>query len=326
MPDFPAGPVLNCVVLDDYQAVAGAVAPWQRLAPRVAVSFEARFLGDDRDALIARLRDADIVVANRERTRFDAGLLAELPRLRLLVTTGMRNAAIDIEAAAARGILVCGTGSAGEPTVELTWGLILALARHIVTEANGLSAGRWQATLGLGLKGRTLGLVGLGRVGAGVAAVGRAFDMQVMAWSPRLTPERASGAGVDMAADLMSLFSTADIVSLHATLTPESRGLVGRDLLAAMKPGALLVNTARAGLVDQDALIAALKTGPLAGAALDVFESEPLAAGHPLLHLANVLATPHLGYVTDENYARYFGDAVDNIEAWLAGTPLRRIN
>lgn len=324
MPDLPTGNTLNCVVLDDYQAVAGAVAPWQRLAPRVSVSFETRFI-EDRAALVARLRDADIVVANRERTRIDAELMAALPRLRLLVTTGMRNAAIDTEAAAARGIVVCGTGSTGEPTVELTWALILALARHIVPEANGLRAGRWQTTLGLGLKGRTLGLVGLGRVGAGVAAVGRAFGMHVTAWSPRLTPERAAQAGVDMAPDLMGLFAAADIVSLHATLTPESRGLVGRELLAAMKPGALLVNTARAGLVDEAALIDALKSGPLAGAALDVFASEPLSADHPLLALPNVLATPHLGYVTGDNYARYFGDAVEDIEAWLAGTPLRRI-
>lgn len=325
MPDLPPGHTLNCVVLDDYQAVAGSVAPWQRLAPRVDVSFETRFI-PDRAALIERLRDADIIVANRERTRIDSELLAQLPRLKLLVTTGMRNAAIDTEAAAARGIVVCGTGSDGEPTVELAWALVLALARHIVPEANGLRAGRWQTTLGLGLKGHTLGLVGLGRVGTGVAAVGRAFGMNVTAWSPRLTPERAAQAGVDMAPDLESLFAAADIVSLHATLTAESRGLVGRGLLAAMKPGALLVNTARAGLVDEAALIEALKTGPLAGAALDVFSTEPLTAGHPLLSLPNVLATPHLGYVTGDNYARYFGDAVEDIAAWLAGTPLRQIN
>lgn len=325
MPDTSPGPALHCVVLDDYQGVAGKIGPWQRLAPRVSVSFETRHIGE-RAALVERLRDADIIVVNRERTPLDASLLAALPRLKLLVTNGMRNAAIELEAAAARGIPVCGTGSDGEPTVELTWALILGLARHIVTEANQLRAGNWQTTLGLGLKGRRLGLVGLGRVGTGVAAVARAFGMDVSAWSPRLTPERAASAGVDMAPDLPSLFSSADIISLHATLTPESRGLVGRGLLAAMKPGALLVNTSRAGLVEEAALIEALENGPLAGAALDVFATEPLPSDHPLLGLPNVLATPHLGYVTGDNYARYFGDAVDNIEAWLAGTPLRRIN
>lgn len=316
---------LTCVVLDDFQSVAGRVADWGRLADRVDVSFEARHLGD-RAALVARLQDAEIVVVNRERTAFDAQLLAALPRVQLLVTTGMRNAAIDLEAARARGILVCGTGNAGEPTVELTWALILGLCRNLVAEANGLRAGHWQSTLGFGLRGKILGLVGLGRVGAGVASVGRAFGMQVMAWSPNLTDERAAAEGVVRAADLPSLFATADVISLHATLNAESRGLVGHDLLSLMRPHAFLVNTARAGLVDEAALLAALKAGRIAGAALDVFATEPLPAGHPLLALPNVLATPHLGYVTGDNYAHYFGDAVEDIEAWLAGSPIRLLN
>lgn len=316
---------LDCIVLDDYQQVAAKAAPWEQLADRVDMRFESRHLSR-REELVALLRDADIIVANRERTAFDADLLGQLPRLRLLVTTGMRNAAIDTAAARARDILVCGTGSAGEPTVELTWALILGLCRNLVQEANALRAGRWQSSLGFGLKGRSLGLVGLGRVGSGVAAVGRAFGMKVSAWSPNLTDERAQAAGVRRAPNLISLFAGSDIVSLHAPLTEASRGLVSADLLSAMRPDAYLVNTARAGLVDEAALLAALSGGRLAGAALDVFEQEPLPADHPLLALPNVLATPHLGYVTDDNYARYFGDAVDNIAAWLAGRPVRILN
>lgn len=313
---------LECVVLDDYQSVAGRVADWSRLSDSVSVRFESRYLGD-RAALIERLRDADIVVANRERTRFDAELLGGLPRLRLLVTTGMRNAAIDMAAARAHGILVCGTGNEGEPTVELTWALILGLCRNLVIEANGLRAGQWQSTLGFGLRGKMLGLVGLGRVGAGVAAVARAFGMNVMAWSPNLTDDRAAQSGAIRAPDLPTLFAAADIVSLHATLNAQSRGLVSRELLSLLRPTAFLVNTARAGLIDEEALVEALAGRRLAGAGLDVFETEPLPAGHQLLALPNVLATPHLGYVTEENYARYFGDAVENIEAWRAGSPLR---
>jgi phosphoglycerate dehydrogenase-like enzyme len=322
MAEAPAEARYRCVVLDDYQSVARGVAPWDRLADRVDVEFVAQPI-EDRRALVAWLSTADIVVANRERTRIDAGLLAELPKLRLIVTTGMRNAAIDVAAARGRGIPVCGTGSAGQPTVELTWALILGLCRHLVTEATGIRQGLWQSTLGLGLRGKTLGLVGLGRVGSGVAQVGLAFGMRVIAWSPRLDAARAQAAGVELAPGLENLFAAADIVSLHAVLNEESRGMVGRDLLAAMRPGALLVNTARAGLVDETALIECLETGRLAGAALDVFSREPLPADHPLRRLPNVLATPHLGYVTEDNYARFFGDAVENIEAWLAGAPIR---
>jgi len=325
MPEPRAGRPLRCVVLDDYQAVVARIGPWDRLAGRVDLDIETRHIAG-RAALTARLEAADIVLANRERTALDAALLAALPRLRLVVTTGMRNAAIDMAAARARGIDVCGTGNAGEPTVELTWALILGLCRHLVDEANRLRGGGWQATLGLGLDGRVLGLVGLGRVGTGVARVGRAFGMKVVAWSPNLTPERAAAAGVTMAPDLPGLFAAADIVSLHAALTEQSRGLVGKALLAAMRPTALLVNTARAGLVDEAALLEALEAGRIAGAGLDVFSSEPLPAGHPLLARPDVLATPHLGYVTADNYSRYFGDAVEDIEAWLAGAPVRLLN
>lgn len=316
---------LRCVVLDDYQAIASQVAPWDRLADRVAVYFVHESIRDQ-ERLIALLDTADIIVANRERTRITAEIIAALPQLKLMVTTGMGNAAIDGRALRERGIPMCGTGNTGAPTVELTWALILSLARNIVVEANGLAAGRWQQTVGMGLEGRTLGVVGLGAVGSGVAKIGVAFGMEVLAWSPSLTPERAQAAGLKMAPDLKTLFACADIVSLHARLTTESRGLVGRDLLYAMKTGSFLINTARAALVDEAALLDVLRQKRIAGAALDVFETEPLPTDHPFKELKNMLLTPHLGYVTRQNYERYFGDAVDDILAWLDGSPIRVIN
>ena len=316
---------LKCVVLDDYQSAAAAMADWDRLGARVAVEFETRALTDDA-RLLARLVDAEIIVANRERTPFGAARLAALPKLKLLVTTGMGNAAIDMEAASARGITVSGTGNAGAPTAELTWALILGLSRQIVREANGLKEGQWQQTLGMALRGKVLGLVGLGRVGLAVAAIGHAFGMQVLAWSPRLDDARAAEAGVIRAASLEQMFEKADVISLHATLNPASRGLVDAGLIGRMKPNAYLINTARAGLVDEVALIAALQAKAIAGAGVDVFDVEPLPADHGLLALPNVLATPHLGYVTDDNYAAYFGDAVENIASWLEGRPIRVLN
>ncbi|MBJ7577841.1 D-2-hydroxyacid dehydrogenase family protein [Devosia sp. MC532] len=315
----------NCVVLDDYQSVAAQCADWSVLEGSVDVVFETRYLAS-KEALIARLAAADIVVANRERTLFDSEVLAALPRLKLLVTTGMGNAAIDMAAARARNIVVCGTGNAGAPTAELAWALILALARNIVPEANGIKAGAWQSSLGLGLKGRVLGLVGLGRVGTAVALVGTAFSMNVMAWSPRLNDERAAAAGVIRAESLISLFEQSDVVSLHATLNAASLGLVNADLLAAMKPHALLVNTSRAGLIDEAALISALQSNRLGGVGLDVFATEPTQADNPLFAFDRVLATPHLGYVTDQNFAAYFGDAVENIAAFLKDAPIRVLN
>ncbi|MHA6692235.1 D-2-hydroxyacid dehydrogenase family protein [Devosia sp. A449] len=316
---------LKCIVLHDYQSVAATVADWSVLSSRVDVEFEPRPLTTDA-ALLARLTDADIIVANRERTAFSAQRLAALPKLKFLVTTGMGNAAIDMAAARALNITVSGTGNSGAPTAELAWALILGLARNLVSEANGIKSGAWQQSLGLALKGKTLGLVGLGRVGTAVAAVGRAFGMNVLAWSPRLDEARAAAAGVTRADTVAQIFASADIVSLHATLTAESRGLVNAAMLARMKPSAYLVNTSRAGLVDESALIAALKAGTLAGAGIDVFDIEPTAKDHPLLQLENVLATPHLGYVTDDNYAAYFGHAVENIIAWLDSAPIRVLN
>jgi phosphoglycerate dehydrogenase-like enzyme len=316
---------LKCIVLDDYQSAARGAAHWSRLDHAVDIEFEREFIARP-EALIERLQNADIVVANRERTRFDADILAALPKLKLLVTTGMGNAAIDMVTARKRNVAVSGTGSAGAPTAELTWALILAMARRIVPEANGIKAGAWQNSLGFALSGRTLGLVGLGRVGAAVAKIGTAFGMRVQAWSPRLDDERAVAAGVERAASLATLFQSSDIISLHATLTPESTGLVDANMLGLMKPSAYLVNTSRAGLIDEAALIDALQRNAIAGVALDVFTSEPTTADNPLFAFERVLATPHLGYVADTTYAAFFGQAVEDILAFLDGEPIRVLN
>ncbi|MFJ5827948.1 D-2-hydroxyacid dehydrogenase family protein [Streptomyces sp. NPDC093089] len=315
----------RCAVLDDYQGVALASADWSPLADRVDVRVLREHLAD-RDAVVAAVEDCEIVVIMRERTPFDAELLARLPRLRLLVTSGPRNASIDLAAARARRVVVCGTASSPAPPTELTWALLLGLARHVRTEAQALrEGGPWQSTVGSDLAGRTLGLVGLGKIGARVAAVGRAFGMDVVAWSQNLTEERAAAHGARLAESRLDLFANSDFVSLHLVLSDRTRGLVGEEELRAMRPSAYLVNTSRAGLVDRGALLRALREGWIAGAGLDVYDTEPLPAGDPLRTLPNVLALPHLGYVTEANYARYFGEAVEDIEAFLAGTPVREL-
>jgi len=317
--------MLYCTLLDDYQNVALSLADWASLQPAVQTRALRQPVADD-DALVAALADSDIIVAMRERTPLTAGRLARLPRLKLIVTSGMRNAAIDLDACRARGIAVCGTESSSAPPLELTWGVLLALARHIVPENQALrSGGPWQQHLGIGLEGKTLGLIGLGKIGSGMAKVAQAFGMQVCAWSENLTAERATACGATLMPSLSALLAASDIVSLHLVLSERTRHLLDATALAQMKPGALLVNTARAGLVDQQAMIAALRAGQLAGAALDVFEVEPLPADHPLRRLPNVLATPHLGYVADSNYRRYFTQAVENIAAWLRHQPLRSL-
>ncbi|MFJ3584640.1 D-2-hydroxyacid dehydrogenase family protein [Streptomyces sp. NPDC090127] len=313
----------RCAVLDDYQGVALASADWSPLADRVDVRVLREHL-TDQDALVAAVEDCEILVVMRERTPLDAGLLKRLPRLRLVITSGMRNASIDLAAAAALGITVCGTASSSEPPAELTWALILGLARHVPAEAGAVRAGGpWQSTVGTDLAGRTLGLVGLGKIGGRVARVGLAFGMEVVAWSPHLDDERAAEHGVVRAAGRRELLERADFVSLHMVLAESTRNLIGEDELRAMRPSAYLVNTARAGLVDERALLRALREGWIAGAGLDVFPTEPLPADDPLRTLPNVLALPHLGYVTRGNYGRYFGQAVEDIEAYLAGSPVR---
>ena len=312
----------RCVILDDYQNAALVHADWSVLADQLDVVVIDRHL--DREALVEALAGAAVVVAMRERTPFPAELFARLPQLRLLVTSGMRNAAIDLAAAKAHGVTVCGTGSASEPPVELTWALILGLARHLVAENAALRAnGPWQGSVGADLAGRTLGLVGLGKIGAKVAAVGTAFGMRVLAWSPNLTPERAAAAGVGFASSKRALFEASDVVSVHLVLSGTTRGLVGAGEFAAMRRDAFFINTSRAAIVDEGALIDALERRRIAGAGLDVFEVEPLPADHALRRLPNVLATPHLGYVTARNYRTYFSEAVEDIAAWLDGAPVR---
>ncbi|MFD0250925.1 D-2-hydroxyacid dehydrogenase family protein [Streptomyces sp. NPDC127113] len=316
---------LRCAVLDDFQRVATEIADWSPVADDVdVVSFDTHF--GDEDALAAALAGFDIVVTLRERVAFPASLIARLPRLRLIVASGMRNSVIDYAAAEAHGVTVCGTASSSAPPVELTWALILGLARGIVREGNGLREGApWQQTVGADLHGRRLGLLGLGKIGSRVAAVGLAFGMRVSAWSQNLTRERADEVGVELAPSKEALLRDADFVSVHLALGDRTRGLLGPAELALLKPTAYLINTSRAAIVDQDALLAALHEGRIAGAGVDVFDTEPLPAGHPMRTAPRLLATPHLGYVSQANYATYYGQAVDAIRAHLDGSPVRRL-
>ncbi|MER6473729.1 D-2-hydroxyacid dehydrogenase family protein [Streptomyces collinus] len=316
---------LRCAVLDDFQGAAAGSADWSVIEDRVEVVALREHL-DGEDALAAALAGFDIVVTLRERVPFPGSLIARLPRLRLLVASGMRNSVIDYAAAEAHGVTVCGTASSSTPPVELTWALLLGLARGIVTENDALrSGGPWQSTVGADLHGRRLGLLGLGKIGERVARVGLAFGMHVSAWSRNLTRERAAEVGVDLAPSKKDLLATSDFVSVHLALSERTRGLVGTAELALMKPDAYLVNTSRAAIVDQDALLAALHEGRIAGAGVDVFDVEPLPPGHPMRTAPRLLATPHLGYVSRANYATYYGQAVEDIAAYLAGAPVRRL-
>ncbi|MFU2316862.1 D-2-hydroxyacid dehydrogenase family protein [Rahnella sp. PCH160] len=317
---------LQCRILDDYQNVALSLADWQTLAPQVECRALTEHIGDE-DTLVAQLQDADIVVIMRERTPFGAALFARLPKLKLLITSGMRNASVDLAAARQHGVTVCGTGSGSTAPVELTWALILGLARHLVAENNALRQnGPWQSTVGTGLSGKRLGLLGLGKIGQKVGLIAQAFGMDVSAWSQNLTAERAAEHGVQLAASKEELLKTSDVVSVHLVLSERTRGLLGAAELTLMKPDALLINTSRAAIVDQPALLHALQTGRIAGAGLDVFETEPLPPADPFRTLPNVLATPHLGYVSDGNYQAYFREAVEDIQAFLAGKPVRMLS
>lgn len=316
---------LRCVVLDDFQNVATEVADWSPLADRVeVVSYDTHFT--DEDALAAALADADIVVTLRERVPFPGSLISRLPRLKLLIASGMRNTVIDYAAAETHGVTVCGTASSSTPPVELTWALLLGLARGIVEENNALRTnGPWQSTVGADLHGRRLGLLGLGKIGSRVARIGLAFGMEVSAWSQNLTVERTDEIGVELAASKEDLLATSDYVSIHLALSDRTRGLLGPAELALLKPTAYLINTSRSAIVDQDALLTALHEGRIAGAGVDVFDTEPLPADHPLRTARRLLATPHLGYVSRTNYTTYYGQAVENIQAYLAGSPVRRL-
>jgi phosphoglycerate dehydrogenase-like enzyme len=316
-------PMLRCAVLDDYQGVALKAADWSRLDGRVeTIAFSDRRAPDE---LAARLADFEIIIAMRERTPFDRALLERLPRLKLLVTTGARNAAIDLAAARDRDVVVCGTRSAQTPTSELTFALLLALARNLIPETRSLRSGGWQTSVGTDLAGARLGVLGLGKIGLQVAAFAKAFEMDVAAWSPNLTQARCDEAGVAFARGLDDLLIAADFLTIHIVLSQATRGLIGRRELALMKPTARLINTSRGPIVEEAALIEALKQRRIAGAALDVFDIEPLPSDHPFRHLDNVLATPHLGYVSERNYAVFYSDAVADIAAWLDGSPIRVI-
>ncbi|MBB1243302.1 D-2-hydroxyacid dehydrogenase family protein [Streptomyces durbertensis] len=314
---------LRCAVLDDFQNVAATMADWAPVQDRVeVVSFTEHFPTEDQ--LADALADFDLVVTLRERVPFPASLLDRLPRLRLLVASGMRNSVIDFAAAERNGVTVCGTRSSSTPPVELTWALLLGLARGLVAENNNLrGGGPWQSTVGTDLHGRRLGLLGLGKIGARVARIGLAFGMEVTAWSQNLTRDRADEVGVQLAASKEDLLRESDFVSLHLVLGERTRGIVGARELALLKPTAYLVNTSRSALVDQDALLTALHEGHLAGAGVDVFDTEPLPADHPVRSAPRLLATPHLGYVSQDNYRTYYGQAVENITAYLAGDPVR---
>ncbi|MEV7656788.1 D-2-hydroxyacid dehydrogenase family protein [Streptomyces anulatus] len=316
---------LRCAVIDDFQSVATTVVDWSPVTADVeVVSFTEHLATQDEAA--AALAGFDIVVTLRERVPFPADLFARLPRLRLLVASGMRNSVIDFDAAERHGVTVCGTASSSTPPVELTWALLLGLARGIVPEAEALRTdGPWQSTLGADLHGRTLGLLGLGKIGGRVAQVGRAFGMEVLAWSQNLTKERTDEVGAVLAASKEHLLASSDFVSVHLALGDRTRGLIGAAELALMRPTAYLVNTSRAAIVDTDALLAALRAGAVAGAATDVFDIEPLPAGHPVRTAPRLLATPHLGYVSRANYETYYGQAVENIRAFLDGQPVRRL-
>ena len=312
---------MRLAILDDYQKAALTLADWDSLGARIAVQSFHDWMGDE-DALVERLSDFEIIVAMRERTRFPRTLLERLPKLKLLVTVGMRNVAIDVKAAAELGILVTGTSMLTHPTAELTWGLILSLARNIPFEHQAMRQGAWQTTLGIGLNGKVLGVVGLGKLGSQVAQIGKAFQMEVIAWSQNLTEEYAAGLGARRV-EKEELFRSAHFVTIHLVLSKRTRGLVGEEELAMMKPTAYLINTSRGPIVDEAALVSALEQRRIAGAGLDVYDQEPLTAEHPLRRLDNVVHTPHLGYVTAENYRRAYGEAVEDVRAFLAGAPIR---
>lgn len=311
----------SVVILDDYQNCALSMGPWERLKGRADVRVLNRYIGE-RAELVRELANAHVIVCNRERTPVTKDLLAALPKLELVVTSGMRNNSIDVEAAAARGVTVCGTATLGYPTAELTVGMILGWFRKIPEEVNNLHAGRWQQSVGIGVRDKTLGIIGFGRIGSDVARVGLALGMKVLAWSRSMTAEKAAAAGVTMAS-LDEVLSQSDVVSLHLVANAQTNGMIGAREIGLMKKTALLVNTARAALVDQQAMLDALNAGRIGGVALDVYDVEPLPQDHPLLKAPNTLLTPHLGYVMAENYRTTFTQSVENIEAWLDGKPVR---
>ena len=313
----------RCALLDDYQGVALKMADWSKVAGDLDIKVFSEPLGGAEETARA-LQGFAIICAMRERTPFPRPLIEALPDLRLLITTGMVNRAIDLEAAKARNVVVCGTPSVGNPTTGIAWGLILEVTRKIGSENARLKGGApWQSVVGTDVEGLTLGVIGLGKLANRVAEVGKAFRMKVVAWSQNITPERAQAAGVGYAASLEELMRQSDIVSIHIPLTPKSRGLIGAKELGQMKPSGLLVNTSRGPIVEEAALLAALRNNKIAGAGFDVYDVEPLPLDHPLRKLDNVVLTPHLGYASQQNYRAYFAGMVEDIRGFLDGKPVR---
>jgi phosphoglycerate dehydrogenase-like enzyme len=315
---------MRVAILDDYLNVALNLVDWSRLNDHADLTVFDKAFTDEADAA-TQLANFEIIVGMRERTPFPASLLAKLPALKLLITTGMRNLSFDMEAAKAQGVTVCGTGGLGQPTAELAWAILLGLACHIPAHDNAMKSGGWQTRLNSDLQGKTLGVLGLGKLGGAVATVGKAFGMNVIAWSQNLTAERAAEFGVERV-DKNALMAQSDYISIHLILSDRSRGLVGADDLARMKPSAYLVNTSRGPIVDELALVDALRNNRIAGAGLDVYETEPLSADNPFRSLNNVLLTPHMGYVTRNNITHMYNQAVDDIVAFVDGNPVRILN
>jgi D-3-phosphoglycerate dehydrogenase len=315
---------LRCAILDDYLNLALRAADWSKLKDRVDITvFNEPFASAE--ATAGALKDFEIICAMRERTPFPRGLFAALPKLKLLITSGMRNAALDLEAAKDHQVVLCGTQFGRDPTAPLTMGLILELTRNIGRENARMHAGEpLQKFVGMEIEGKTLGVVGLGKLGAKVSGLAKAFGMNVIAWSPNLTPERCKEVGVGYTSK-EELFSSADIITVHVVLSQRSRDLVGRDDLARMKPTSYLVNTARGPIVDEAALLEALQQKKIAGAAVDVFSVEPLPVDHPFRKLDNIVLTPHLGYVTEEGFRSHYTQMIEGIDAWFKGEPLRRL-
>ena len=313
---------LRCAILDDYQNVARTLADWSVLGDRVETTTFTTFFTSTEEAAQA-LRGFDIICAMRERTPFPRALFEALPDLKLLITSGLRNAAIDLAAAKDHGVVVCGTAMVGNPTAGIATGLMLELTRKIGFENARMKQGApWQVTLGEDVAGKTLGIIGLGKLGTQMAHIGQALGMKTIAWSSNLTQETCAKAGVSYATK-DELFASADVITIHLVLSDRSRGLVSAPDLARMKPTAYLINTARGPIVDEDALLTALQEKRIAGAGLDTFSVEPLPVDSPFRKLDNVVLTPHLGYVTRENYARIYAETIEGIKAWMAGSPVR---
>lgn len=314
--------MVKIALLDDYQNVGLSLGDWGSIPDAEVQSFQDHL--DDEDALVRRLEPFDVIVAMRERTPFPRSLVERLPNLKFLITTGARNASFDMAALRERGIPVSGTRGSGSSTAELAWGLIIGVMRNIAVEDRNVREGRWQTTLGPSLAGKTLSCLGLGNLGSQVARVGKAFGMEVIAWSQNLTQERCDELGVRLVSK-DELFQQADVLTVHLVLSDRTRGLVGENELAMMKPSAYLVNTSRGPIVDEDALIRALQEDRIAGAGIDVYSVEPLPVDHPYRSLTNTLLTPHIGYVASDGYQLMYGDAVEDVKAFLSGSPVRLV-